>query len=1503
MAQQSHYGSADGNYPFGQTDTGPILYDQMATAGNGWLNSTEYTDAANLTKTSECADDFDIPTGESWTIGKAVFAGWYGYLSSGGATTVNVHIYADDNGMPGTELHSFLNVTPSYSEEALSGSYVSTYTEIDFSPSVTLTDGKYWISFQYICDYDVNGDWGWADAQNNPWIGEKLHWRNPLDGWGWGYTTWTPGDVVMMFGYFDRAFALYEPALNDDLAARSLVGPTSAPGLTSTETIIMQLKNEGTQAQTGFDVAYIINGGASVVENVGSLSLNPEEITDYTFATTADLSGTGIYDIQIVTMLSGDQVMDNDTVVGQVINYGTVYEMQDGVDITACEGTFTDPGGLYANFDQNDKATMTIYPAAAGHMVRLNFVAFDVTWSDFYIYDGEDTDAPLLGYWQDDDNPGVITALNLSGALTIDFEAPGWDDAFGWEALISCYDQPDNDFAITDFQKSTALIYTDLEMEFSATVRNIGAVAQSKDVSFYVDGNLIGTVNTGMVGPTEYATVTIAYTFNTDGTVTAEAELPDDDGDNPANNQAEMTFDVYIIDTFVEFFEQETFPPDYWSVSEYSTWIWQTSQGFPYAGSIGSAQCYVNWGGTDTLVSPQLYINYGDFISLYLKTSLWWPGKLQVIWQDANTGTWSLLETLVPTMNYENYMIDISAAAGLNKIGFVALCDDPWAWGGELTMDNIVGISPMLYFVDEDLKLSNFQGTSTPAVNEPTTYEADMKNVGMNTVYYNTYSVKLMQVDPNGDIELTSSIGLTTTHLQERTYQLTHSFQASGEYDVYAVVDYNSDMIPDNDTTITKHLYVQVSGTEKIEVGTEDDESIWMPMRTGSNYSISQSIYPESMINASGAITGMTYFYNNTNYSMVTDIPVKLYIGTTTETYMSNYITPDNLTMVFDDTIDFELGTHELYLPFSVPINYTGDNIITYVYQAHDGWKSTVNFAVHYVEDSLTGWSTSFYYINPEKPDSATTMNKELEIPVTTFFMNTAGFGEITGTVYDENNDPFPGVDVTIDGTTVTSVTNQDGEYFINEILAGSQSLTASVFEYEDNSQPITILAGAINYLDFDMVLKPRVDITGTVIGNDDPQNFLEGALVELVGYAGFIGSTDENGEFLLPWVYGNETYSITISLKGFKSYFNNSVIVTDGNLDLGTIVLEELMSIPYSVYATASAEETDISWMMPNTGTPEEYKYELYGNNGYANEPGEHVWLGNIYETSDKGTITSVDLYWAYYMTNSGEVTLDILDENGDIVMSSEPFMTGQDEWLNIDIPDVYFEGDFYVMVHWENNAETTDFLGCEVSEPGAHRPNHGYIMYPGGTPYLVSDVIGDYCTFEINVNTLIVDPTDGGGRQIEGYNIYTGLLSDVLNASSWIPLNSTPVADTSYVDETWPPATTDYYIYAVEAIYTTGESVFSFSNTIYNVVVGVDEFDENEVKVYPNPARNILYIENSIQGTAVIYSVTGQFIGEYQLNDQLNRINVSGFNKGLYLIKIVGNNNEVTSLKFFKD
>jgi Secretion system C-terminal sorting domain len=57
-----------------------------------------------------------------------------------------------------------------------------------------------------------------------------------------------------------------------------------------------------------------------------------------------------------------------------------------------------------------------------------------------------------------------------------------------------------------------------------------------------------------------------------------------------------------------------------------------------------------------------------------------------------------------------------------------------------------------------------------------------------------------------------------------------------------------------------------------------------------------------------------------------------------------------------------------------------------------------------------------------------------------------------------------------------------------------------------------------------------------------------------------------------------------------------------------------------------------------------------------------------------------------------------------------------------------------------------------------------------------------------------------------------------------------------------------------------------------------------ENELKVYPNPAQNILYIQTSSSQKRELYNATGQLI----LNTFTNEIDVSNFARGFYYLKV---------------
>ena len=98
------------------------------------------------------------------------------------------------------------------------------------------------------------------------------------------------------------------------------------------------------------------------------------------------------------------------------------------------------PVELNGDLTVDDWGILTIYPANPGDKIRLEFIQFDIDWSDFWIYDGENTMATELGWWENDDYPGTVTASyqNTSGALTIHFVAQPWtpfDNVPGWAAI------------------------------------------------------------------------------------------------------------------------------------------------------------------------------------------------------------------------------------------------------------------------------------------------------------------------------------------------------------------------------------------------------------------------------------------------------------------------------------------------------------------------------------------------------------------------------------------------------------------------------------------------------------------------------------------------------------------------------------------------------------------------------------------------------------------------------------------------------------------------------------------------------------------------------------------------------------------------------------------------------------------------------------------------------------------------------------------------------------
>jgi hypothetical protein len=101
-----------------------------------------------------------------------------------------------------------------------------------------------------------------------------------------------------------------------------------------------------------------------------------------------------------------------------IVSFSQTYNMSTST-VTACSGTFYDPGGTgnYANY-QN--VTMT-FCSGNTDPIFLQFSQFDLenTYDFVYIYNGPSTGSPLIGTYTGATSPGTV--VGTSGCITVLF--------------------------------------------------------------------------------------------------------------------------------------------------------------------------------------------------------------------------------------------------------------------------------------------------------------------------------------------------------------------------------------------------------------------------------------------------------------------------------------------------------------------------------------------------------------------------------------------------------------------------------------------------------------------------------------------------------------------------------------------------------------------------------------------------------------------------------------------------------------------------------------------------------------------------------------------------------------------------------------------------------------------------------------------------------------------------------------------------------------------------
>lgn len=174
-------------------------------------------------------------------------------------------------------------------------------------------------------------------------IGEGINWYNVFnsfsgfgDVWGGFSSGWVTArhslfgvagesDVRLRFVFASNPFfAASEGVAVDDIRifiplAKDLAGLGAAssgdasPCGLQNDKVTFTFTNYGSTTQSLFSVAYSVNGGTPVIENIGPNSVAPDQVFQYTFTTTFD-SRDALNIIRCWPVLNGEQDFSNDTV-------------------------------------------------------------------------------------------------------------------------------------------------------------------------------------------------------------------------------------------------------------------------------------------------------------------------------------------------------------------------------------------------------------------------------------------------------------------------------------------------------------------------------------------------------------------------------------------------------------------------------------------------------------------------------------------------------------------------------------------------------------------------------------------------------------------------------------------------------------------------------------------------------------------------------------------------------------------------------------------------------------------------------------------------------------------------------------------------------------------------------------------------------------------------------------------------------------------------------------
>jgi hypothetical protein len=360
------------------------------------------------------------------------------------------------------------------------------------------------------------------------------------------------------------------------------------------------------------------------------------------------------------------------------------------------------------------------------------------------------------------------------------------------------------------------------------------------------------------------------------------------------------------------------------------------------------------------------------------------------------------------------------------------------------------------------------------------------------------------------------------------------------------------------------------------------DEQARIPFDLSWHYSLYETIYFPIEINMAGMITIIKY-YNNFPYWSWPGYNVRIWMGETNQSDLSDgWIPASQLTLVFDESVDFPQGENIITFILPQPYIYLGQNLVIMTESPFvTSWPPLgLNF---YCQTTSPNRARNFYSDSTDPdPYNPPTTGYFLtgQFPKTTLQFSDPMFFALSGEIHDNLGNPVDGATVQVDGMGLFATTNPLGQYFISFVPPGTYQVTASKNGYASQTQSAAFVEDITTFLNFTLSRNTFVTVTGRIVNAFLPSEGVPNTAINVAGVANVV--TDDAGYFTVPNVPADTIIAYSVYKIGYEPY-SNTFETTNTDLNLGFILLNEIHSPPQDIIAVVNNPVINITWDAPN--------------------------------------------------------------------------------------------------------------------------------------------------------------------------------------------------------------------------------------------------------------------------------------------------------------------------------